>query len=252
MTHPVQDQLRNRLLRAFSPADFELIRVDLEPLALYRGDVLIRPHEPIRHAYFIEDGLCSTIAIAPRATHRIEVGLIGREGVVGTPLLLGTDRTPNECLIQVSGAAFRIAAGRLRAALAASATLQAMLLRYVQAFAIQTAHTALSNGSNTVEERLARWLLMCRDRLDGDDLPLTHELIAVMLGVRRPGITVGTHILEGSRIIRAKRANITILDRAKLREAAGDSYGVPEAEYERLLGPPGSAGAPHPDAAADS
>ncbi len=137
----------------------------------------------------------------------------------------------------IAGPALRIEPQNLRQALQRSPSLHSLLLRYVQAFTIQTAHTALSNGSHKIEERLARWLLMCHDRLDEDDLPLTHEFIALMLGVRRAGVTEALNILEGRGIIRAGRGNIVVLQRTKLEKAAGDSYGVPEAEYRRLIGP---------------
>jgi CRP-like cAMP-binding protein len=110
------------------------------------------------------------------------------------------------------------------------------LLGYVEAFQVQVAHTALSHGSYTLEERLARWLLMCHDRLDGDDLPLVHEFLSLMLGVQRSGVTLALHMLEAGDMIRAKRGLITITDRGKLEDVAGGSYGVPEAEYRRLIG----------------
>ena len=128
-------------------------------------------------------------------------------------------------------------ADRLRHALEQSSTVQKLLLRFVQVFHIQTAQTAACNGSHSVGKRLARWLLMCHDRLDGYELPLTHEFIAVMLAVRRPGVTEALQMLEREQAIRAERRNIVVLDRRKLEETAGDSYGVPEAEYERLIGP---------------
>jgi CRP-like cAMP-binding protein len=237
MAQPAQDEVRNGLLRALSAEDYALLRADLEPVALNRGHTLVHANARIDYAFFLEDGLCSVLALARNAKHRIEVGIIGRDGFIGTPLLLGTDRTPNETIVQVAGSALRVRADILRRVTDQSATLRTLLLRYVQAFRVQTGHTALSNAIYTVEERLARWLLMCHDRLESDDLPLTHELIAIMLGVRRPGITVATHILEGHGMIRAKRANITILDRVKLRQAANDSYGGPEAEYSRLIAP---------------
>jgi CRP-like cAMP-binding protein len=113
---------------------------------------------------------------------------------------------------------------------------RALLLRYAHVFMVQVAATALADGRYSIEQRLARWLLMCHDR-NGDDLALTHEFLALMLGVRRPGVTESLHILEGERMIKAQRGLITILDRQKLEARAGDSYGTPEAEYERLIGP---------------
>jgi CRP-like cAMP-binding protein len=150
-------------------------------------------------------------------------------------VVLGDDRSPHETMVQVSGEAMRLPAADLRHAMDASPTLRNLLLRYSQAFMIQTSHTALANGRAKLEERLARWLLMAHDRIDGDELPLVHEFLAVMLGVRRAGVTVALHILEGQALIGARRGKIIVLDRQGLEEAANGIYGVPEREYERLM-----------------
>ena len=166
----------------------------------------------------------------------IEIGMIGREGLVGAaPVLLGDDRSPYDCFIQMSGAAFRIPTGDLIAAVRKSPSLHAVLLRYVQCLMVQTAQTALVNAAFTIEVRLARWLLMSHDRGESDEMVITHEFLAAMLGVRRPGVTVATQILEGNQLIRARRGKIVLLDRAGLLALAGDSYGLPEAEYARLF-----------------
>jgi CRP-like cAMP-binding protein len=123
----------------------------------------------------------------------------------------------------------------LSSALETSATLRTLLLRYSQAFSIQVAFTALCNGRYTIEERLSRWLLMCHDRVDGDTIPVTHDFLALMLGVRRAGVTIALQILEGDHILKATRGRIEIRDRAELLQTAGGSYGLPEAEYERLM-----------------
>jgi hypothetical protein len=122
----------------------------------------------------------------------------------------------------------------------ASASLHQHLLRFVQAFMVQMGQTALSNGSHVIEERLARWVLMCHDRVDGDALFTTHEFLSLMLGVRRAGVTQTLKTLEDRGLISTKRGQVTVLDRAKLEKVAGDSYGVPEAEYVRLIGLPPS------------
>jgi hypothetical protein len=122
--------------------------------------------------------------------------------------------------------------------MAASSSLHQRLLRFVQTFMIQTAQTALANGSHLLEERLARWLLMCHDRVDGDALFTTHEFLSLMLGVRRAGVTEALKVLEDRGLISTKRSQVTVLDRVKLEAVAGDSYGVPEAEYARLFGLP--------------
>ncbi|MBE7202451.1 MAG: Crp/Fnr family transcriptional regulator, partial [Parafilimonas terrae] len=131
----------------------------------------------------------------------------------------------------------RIPVAALRAATEASRSLRDLLLRYVQTFLVQVAQTAIANAGTPAEERLARWLLMYHDRQDGDDLSVTHEFLSIMLGVRRPTVTVAIHTLEGAGLIRARRGRIRVLSRARLEEAAGRTYGPAEAEYERLVGP---------------
>ena len=132
--------------------------------------------------------------------------------------------------------ALRIATPQLLEGAAQSEPLRSILLRFAQVMNVQAGRTAAANASAEIPQRLARWLLMCHDRVDGDALQLTHEFMSMMLGVRRAGITVTLHVLQGSGAISARRGEITICDRRKLRELAGDAYGVPEAEYRRLLG----------------
>ena len=220
-----------------SGADFDALRPHLVRVALDVRDALEAPGEPIRYVYFPEPSVCSVVAVTPKG-ERIEVGLIGPEGMSGMSVLHGSDRTPLQTFTQVAGQAIRIATEPLRDALGSSATLRPLLLRYSQAFSLQLSYTALANGRCTIDERLARWLLMCNDRLDGDIVPLTHEFLALMLGVRRAGVTTALHVLERSSVIAAARGRIEILNRAGLQEATGDSYGVPEAEYERLMSVP--------------
>jgi len=237
MAAPAQSSVRNRLLATLLPTDFRLLETQLEPVPLPLRTRLIEPNTPIEHVCFLEQGIASNIAVLPHG-RRVEVAVIGREGLSGTPVLLGTDRTPHECFIQVPGAGLRISADDLRRAVTASVSLQQHLLRYVQALTLQTAQTALANGCCKVEERLARWLLMCHDRVDGDDLSTTHEFLSLMLSVRRAGVTVALQALEERGLISNKRGRVTVLDRAGLEAVAGDSYGLCEAEYERLIGMP--------------
>jgi CRP-like cAMP-binding protein len=227
----------NRLLAALSPEDFSLLQPQLEPVPLPVGTRLVEPNTPIEHVYFLEHGIVSVMAATPQSC-RIEAGMIGPDGMTGTSVLLGTDRTPHEYFVQTPGAALRIEADDLRFAVSISASLHQRLLQFVQAFMIQTAQTALANGSHTLEQRLARWLLMCHDRVDADELFATHEFLSLMLGVRRAGVTNALKTLEDRGLISTKRGRITVLDRAKLEGVAGDSYGVAEAEYARLIGLP--------------
>jgi CRP-like cAMP-binding protein len=229
--------VRNRLLQAMSEDDFARLEPHLEPVSLSVKDRLVEPNQPIEHVHFLEEGLASVVAISPD-NERLEVGHIGREGMTGEPVILTVDQTPHQTFIQVAGSGLRMQAEALSGAMEASPSLKSLLLRWVQVLMIQTAQSALANGRYTIQERLARWMLMCHDRLDGDDLPLTHEFLSLMLGVRRSGVTEALHVLEGVKIVRTSRGRIHILDREKLEEIAGDCYGLSEAEYDKLIGLP--------------
>ena len=152
---PRASGIRNRLLRTLSADDLSRLQRHLEPVPLRRGDVMTEPNQPIEQVYFPEDAISSVVATT-RGGRRIEVGIFGREGMSGTPLLLRSDRTPHECFAQVPGSALRIGADDLTRAIRQSPSLHQLLLRYVEAFNVQVAHTALSHGSYTLEERLAR------------------------------------------------------------------------------------------------
>lgn len=207
----------------------------LEHIDLPARFALAEPNQAAAYIYFPEAGLASQVAITPK-NGRLEVGIYGREGVGPASVIFGVDRSPHQLFMQVGGFGHRVSAGVFATAIEQSRTLHSLFLRYMQVVQVQTSYTALSNGSEVIGERLARWLLMCQDRLGGDDLPLTHEFLGIMLGVRRSGVTYAIHNLEGVGIIRATRGHIHVLDRKRLEDFAGDSYGVPEAEYERLIG----------------
>lgn len=234
MLVPSQKYVRNRLLAAIPAEAYETLRARLEPVALKRGDVLIASNEPFTHVSFVESGIVSAVANMAE-DRRIEIGLVGYEGFVGAPLLLDVDRSPHESFVQMEATVLRLPNPDLLEVLDQHPTVRSMLLRYVHVFQIQTAQTALSNGSYSLEERLARWLLMCHDRVEGDEFPITHEFLSIMLGVRRPGVTTTIHVLEGAGMIRARRSRIEVVSRSKLEAAAGDSYGVAESEYRRLI-----------------
>jgi CRP-like cAMP-binding protein len=218
---------KNRILSKLSNDDRALLDPDLEPIELKLRQVLEEPNKPIKHSYFIEYGLASIVAANKHK--RIEVGLIGCEGVTGLPIVLGNDRSPNETFIQVAGNARRISADKLRKAIPKSRSLERALLGFAHVFMNQTANTALSNGTATLEERLARWLLMANDRLRGDEVPLTHEFLSLMLGVRRAGVTIALHYLEKRGLIQMSRKQIVITDREGLKATANGTYHQPEA-----------------------
>jgi CRP-like cAMP-binding protein len=226
----------NRLLRALSPEDHELVRPHLEPVELEREKDLEEPHEPIAYVYFPSSGIASTVGGEGKYGRPIEVGLIGREGVTALPLILGNHLSTHHVYMQVEGHGHRIAAEALRDAITASRTLHGLLLKCVQVFMIQITQTAIANGRSKIEERLARWLLMASDRIDGPAIPLTHEFLGVMLGVRRAGVTDAIHALAGRGLIKAERGHLRIIDRDGLLEDANGCYGQPEREYRRLIG----------------
>jgi CRP-like cAMP-binding protein len=234
---PSNSTPRNHILRMLSPADYAALVPHLESIPLDLEQALEDPDQPIEYVYFPESGYASIVAHG-REPRRIEVGIAGFEGMTGLAVVTGDDRSPNETFIQAAGSGSRIASDAIRRSMRDSDTLRLSLLRYVQTFLVQVTQTALANGSATIEERLARWILMAHDRVDSDDLPLTHEFLAMMLGVRRPGVTVALHFLESAGLIRSTRGQVRVMDRAGLDEHANRSYGVAESEYERLMGCP--------------
>jgi CRP-like cAMP-binding protein len=224
----------NLVLSSLSDADLNLLTPALAPVDLPLRRQLESSNKRIQHVYFIDRGFASVVANGD-ARGGIEIGIIGREGVTGLAVIMGTDRSPHETYMQLGGAGHRIGVAALREAMAASPSLQQTLLRYAYAFTIQTAQTALANGRSKIEERLARWLLMAQDRIDGDELHLTHEFLALMLGVRRAGVSVALSALERQGLIRARRRGIRILHRLALEECANGAYGTSEAELSRLM-----------------
>jgi CRP-like cAMP-binding protein len=244
MPHPDQSFTKNLLLTAMSVEDFRRLQPYLDRIALDRGMTLVPANGPADHVYFPEAGVGSIVSETP-GKGRTEVGIFGREGMSATFLLLGAPDTPHESFVQVGGAAaLRIETARLLHAVEQSETLRTTLLRYVQVSLLQTAQSAASNAHQRLEARLARWLLMCHDRVDGDEIALTHEFMGMMIAADRSGVTVTLHILEGAGMIRSLRGRVIVRDRAKLLELADDGYGMPEAQYSKLLTPFGKGAAP--------
>jgi CRP-like cAMP-binding protein len=225
----------NRLLASLSIADFDLLEPHLEPVALGLRKHLEKPNRRIDAVYFPESGFASVVAVQSNGKE-VEVGLIGREGMTGLPIVLGNHRSPHATYIQSAGMGQRILATELRRATQASVSLRDSLLKFVQAFGVQTAHTAISNAQSKLDVRLARWLLMAHDRIGDDTLTLTHEFLSLMLGVRRPGVTETLHGLREKGLIAYGRGQITVSDRKGMERTAGEAYGTPEAEYRRLIG----------------
>jgi CRP-like cAMP-binding protein len=218
----------NRLLSSLSRQDFALLEPHLEAIDLPVRKVLEKRKKRVDHVYFIEAGFASVVANGSKKTS-IEVGLIGREGMSGLSIVMGdVERAANETYMQAAGAGQRMPAANLRHAVATSHSLHQKLLRYAHAFLVQTTSTALANGRSKIDERLARWLLMADDRLDDDELPLTHEFLGLMLGTHRPGVTLAVQALEKERLITAQRGSITILNRRGLEKRSNGTYVPPE------------------------
>ena len=195
----------------------------------------------IERVYFLEDGVASIVSNQDLG-RPVEIGIHGVEGMSGVPVVLGAGRSPHASMIQVGDApAQSIASELLLEACALSRSLHQLLLRYAHTLGVQTALTAAANATYELPERCARWLLMCNDRLQTDRIELTHEFLSMMLAVRRSGVTVTLHELQEAGAIRSSRGVISIVDRPRLEEIAGDCYGQAEAEYQRLIAPFGGA-----------
>lgn len=225
---------RNRLLAALPPEDLARLWPRLQPVELVFRSTLQAPEELITAVYFPETGYISRLAPMDDGDSA-EVGLIGPDGMAGLAVLLGGDSESFETLVQVPGTALRMDAAAFREALEGIPSLRVRLLRYALAHFEQVARTAACNGRHNSEQRLARWLLMAHDRFDRNDFPFTHQFIAMMLGVRRAGVTDALHMLEGRHLIKARRGQITVIDRKGLEAVSDASYGVPESEYARLV-----------------
>jgi CRP-like cAMP-binding protein len=222
---------KNRVLAALPQAELDRFFSGLQPVSLAQRQVLFPAGAPLEWIYFIEAGVASVLTSMTDGS-TIEVGMIGREGLVGAAGLLGGDMSAQHVIVQVPGTALRIKVAACQAAFEQSATVRAPVLRYVQHLLDLSAQTAACNRLHSIEERCARWVLMARDRQDDDVMPMTHEFLASMLGVRRAGVTETVGELNRSGLIQNHRGAVTILDREGLEAAACECYRV---DHERLM-----------------
>ena len=230
-----QTMIGNRLLSRLDPRDFALLQPHLERVPLTIGSILASSGDAIDTVCFPEGGIVGFVDVLAD-DRRLAVGLLGREGFVGWPLLLGSDRWPHEVAVRAEqSTALRIGSDRLLAAAQASDELRSLLLRFVNSFVVQMGRTIVSNLIHSIEARAARWILLYHDRVKGDEIAMTHEEFGVMLGVRRSSITDALHRLEGQGAIRGLRGRIVVRDRTYLESLVVDTYGFAEAEYRRLL-----------------
>lgn len=225
----------NGLLRRLSDDDFDFLLPGLDLVELAAGTTLARAGDPIDTVCFPEAGVVGFVDVLADG-RRLTVGLVGREGFVGWPLVLGNNRWPHDALVRAeSGSAVRVDAALLQQALAKRPAIRDLLLRFTGSLVAQMGRTIVSNLIHPVERRTARWILLYHDRVEGDEIVMTHEEFGFMLGVRRSSITDALHLLEGEGAIKGLRGRVVVRDRAHLEALAGDTYGFAEAEYARLL-----------------
>lgn len=224
----------NRLLDKLPDDELDALRPHLETVAIKRGQFLIVPHEPIPYAYFPVTLLASLVTILEDGS-TVESGAVGREGMVGIPVLLDAHTTPMETLVQIPGNAVRVRTSVLKEAFDKGGALRALLQRYVHTLFVYASQSAACNRRHQVEVRLARWLLMSSDGVGSDELALTHEFLATMLGVRRAGVTQGALYLKEAGLIKYMRGHIRILDRERLEAVTCECYHRVKDEFKRLL-----------------
>jgi CRP-like cAMP-binding protein len=212
----------NGILSQLSRQDFQLLQPHLAAVDLPVRKQLTARGKRIDDVYFLETGIASVVGGGN--AKQIEIGIIGREGMTGLAVVLGVERALHDTFMQIAGKGLRVSTAKLRELNDQSRTLHRSLLVYVHAYLMQIAQTALANGLGKIEERLARWLLMAADRLDTDELPLTHEFLAATLGTQRPGVTIALHELERAGLIVTQRGRITILDRKALEKSSNGIY----------------------------
>jgi CRP-like cAMP-binding protein len=225
-----QPFVANRLLAALTARDFALLAPHLRAEMRSQGDVIYRRDEPMERVQFIQQGVA--VPVATFSGRSVALAAIGNEGFVGVPRLLASEDSPFNYTMWLEGDVLTLPAETLRAAVDASGSLRHALLCYVHAFGLQIAEGAVAGVLSSIEQRLARWLLLCDDRVDGHELEVTHDMIAAALGARRASITDATHRLEGLRAIRAGRKAILIRDRSILKRIAGEAYGSAEEQYD--------------------
>jgi CRP-like cAMP-binding protein len=228
ITHP-----ENRLLAALPLADYQRLLPYLEPVALQLTECLYQQAETVTHVYFPTTAMISLVTVLDH--RKIEVGVVGREGMVSTAVFMDDGISPYETMAQVAGDAVRIKASILKEAFHQGGALQQILLRYAQALYLQVSQTAACNQLHSLDERLARWLLMTHDRVQRNTLPLKQEFLSMMLGVERSRVTLAAISLQDAGIIKYSRGNITILSRSDLETVACQCYGIVYKAMEALL-----------------
>jgi CRP-like cAMP-binding protein len=229
------DPRQNHLLAALPDAEWQRWKPLLEPVELPLGQVLYEPGNTLSHVYFPTTAIVSLLYVMENGSSA-EIAVVGYEGIVGISLFMGGESTPSRAVVQSAGRGFRLTSKAIKDEFNRAPVLH-LLLRYTQALITQMAQTAVCNRHHSLDQQLCRWLLLSLDRLAGNELAMTQELIANMLGVRREGVTEAALKLQGAGLIRYSRGRITVLDRDRLEHRTCECYAVVKNEYDRLLPP---------------
>jgi CRP-like cAMP-binding protein len=235
---PADDPRRNRLLAALPNSEWKRVQRSLESMEMPLGKIVNEAGSQLRHVYF---PTTSTVSLAYVTADGVstEIAAVGSEGLVGIALFMGGKTTLGRAVVQTAGCAYRLKGEMIKEEFARGGAMQRVLLLYTQVRLTQIALTAICNQHHSIEQQLIRWLLLTLDRLASEDLTITHELIANILGVRREGITEATGKLQQLGLIVSSRGRLTVIDRAGLEARCCECYGVVRREYHRLLGPGG-------------
>jgi CRP-like cAMP-binding protein len=224
----------NHLLESLPDTEWQRWKPVLEHVEMPLGEVLYESGSKLSHVYFPTTAIVSLLYVMENGASA-EIAVVGNEGIVGVSLFMGGETTPSRAVVQSAGQGFRLSAERLKAEFNLAGPVLHLLLRYTQALLTQMAQTAVCNRHHSLDQQLCRWLLLSLDRLSGNELVMTQELIANMLGVRREGVTEGALKLQRAGLIRYSRGHITVLDRPALEKRSCECYAVVKKEYDRLL-----------------
>src|SRR5688572_31142982 len=227
--------LSNHLLAALPADEFARLKPDMEPASLMLGEVIYESGEQLEYIYFPTTAIISLLYIMENGS-TAEIGMAGNDGLVGIALYMGGSTTPSRAVVQSAGNAFKMRSKSLNDEFSLGGVFQKILLRYTQSLMTQISQTAVCNRLHSVEQQLCRWLLINHDLLRSNELIMTHDLIANMLGVRREGVSIAAGHLQEQGLIKYVRGTITMLDRDALERAACECYRVVKEEYDRLLG----------------
>jgi CRP-like cAMP-binding protein len=234
MSEAIRPQSENHILAALPAEDYQRLSSHLEHVELHHGQILYETGGSMDYVYFPMKAMVSLVSQLSDGSS-VEIGITGYEGMVGISSMLGVDKSPHETMVQMPNGAMRMKASDLKEEFKRGGALQDLLLRYLQMLLLQTSQIAACNRLHSIGERLARWLLMSQDRCKCDDLPLTQEFVAMMLGIRRAGVTEAALILQAEGYISYRRGHVKILDRAGLEDFTCECYRIVKDEFDRIV-----------------